>query len=456
MGALSCLIWMSCGPIPVKNNRDIDNFTNEPASAEQTSESQGNNEGPSNQKPPGRVVHKNDNNNQRSKKKTPTLPPQDQSKAIFRDPGTAPWQLVDKENIKQECGVSLSDLEKADRNLRAPWLMIRHGQLCYESKSSDDVSMVHSVTKTLGGTVVGMIVKDTEEQNTNNALSDNDLLTKWIPNHRLPNEQVKVAHILGMVAHNRDIEPGNRKYSYDTVGRNQINLLSDILNKAIKKNSHLGMDNLDEYIGKRVFKRLGMTQSTWFKGQATKNFATMLNTTLRDMGRLGLLILNKGYWQGESLMSPEWAYKMTHPAFEDANTGYGYLTWVNAAENWVDIGRSTKKSSRDIECAPVAVRSSFPNKIGETEECGYNNFDCSQDADSGVWLSRGTGGQFILGHPGLDLVLVIKNYDKRPNDFWQEVLPAIVAEDPVFKGDIKGFCQEYESNRYAPNLTVWN
>ena len=51
------------------------------------------------------------------------------------------------------------------------------------------------------------------------------------------------------------------------------------------------------------------------------------------MARLGLLLVHDGVWDGQRLLDPEWVYKITHPAFEDINTGYGYLTWVAAERN---------------------------------------------------------------------------------------------------------------------------
>ena len=59
-----------------------------------------------------------------------------------------------------------------------------------------------------------------------------------------------------------------------------------------------------------------------------------------------------------------------------------------------------------------------------------------------------------MGHPGLDLVIVAKNYDGMggPEGMWNAVRPALVALDPMFKGDETGFCELYAANSYAPDL----
>ena len=91
-----------------------------------------------------------------------------------------------------------------------------------------------------------------------------------------------------------------------------------------------GVKNVVELAQKELFDPLGMKASSWAGGQIAGN----LITNVRDMARLGQLVLQRGRWQGRQLIDEEYLYRMTHPAFEDVNTGYGYLTYVNAAKNW--------------------------------------------------------------------------------------------------------------------------
>jgi hypothetical protein len=46
-------------------------------------------------------------------------------------------------------------------------------------------------------------------------------------------------------------------------------------------------------------------------------------------------------------------------------------------------------------------------------------------------VRSGLGGQFIVGHRGLDLVLAIKNSPGGPADLWSAVHPALVALEPA-------------------------
>ena len=52
-----------------------------------------------------------------------------------------------------------------------------------------------------------------------------------------------------------------------------------------------------------------MKASNWPGGQIAGN----LNTNVRDMARLGQLVLQRGRWQGRQLIDEEFLYRMTHP-----------------------------------------------------------------------------------------------------------------------------------------------
>jgi hypothetical protein len=76
--------------------------------------------------------------------------------------------------------------------------------------------------------------------------------------------------------------------------------------------------------------------------------------------------------------------------------------------------------------------------------------------DVGVFSAQGLGGQFIVGHPGLDLVIAVKNFSNQngPLGLWARIRPALVALDPMFMGDEAAFCRAYGSGNYAPDLKV--
>ena len=298
------------------------------------------------------------------------------------------------------------------------WLLVRNGKLCHENKtSSDKKEYVASVAKTFGAMTFGMIVKD-----TNGDLSLDDKGSEWGLTGNLGSRPL--SEVLSMTAHT-----GGRSFAYDTVGTTQINKLSIVLNAAIKK--HNLAKGLDDYAHNIVMKRLGMTDSTWSEGKDSKIFAYSLFSTAKDMARLGQLINNRGVIDGKRYLTEDWIQKQIHPVNEAANGGYGLLTWLNAPK-WKDIVGN--KSAPDLSCAPIVLQKSEFDASGQPT---------GGKKDVGVWLARGMGGHFVIGHPGLNTVMVIKNFGLgRPNNFWQPLVP--VFADAIGM-DKNTFCSKYQS-----------
>jgi hypothetical protein len=174
------------------------------------------------------------------------------------------------------------------------------------------------------------------------------------------------------------------------------------------------------------------------------------------MARLGLLILNGGVWGGERLLDEAWIQKITHPAFEDSNTGYGYLTWLQSRSNRASSGSSERLQGPSDPCTPAAIWPEYPHGLSEATDCGYSApYTCAQEYDVGGWAGAGAEGQHFVGHPGLDMVLISKHAGFMSSTFstmWTAMRPALVALDPTFAGDEEAFCEAYGTNAYAPDL----
>jgi hypothetical protein len=385
------------------------------------------------------------------------------------DPGSGPWVRVPVSEVAATCRLDPQKLGEADAALPGPWAIVRYGKLCYESADSETMlpGEAWSTTKTFGALVSGFVAYQTKAiprtGRKTGPFSDQDRVDHWLDAFAY-NQNALVAHVLAMVAHNPNLSLGQKPMVYDTVGTTQINSVSDMLNAAIAQDAARLGSNLEAFTQRFVYAPLGMTQSSWSSGAANKTFAFTWSTTVRDMARVGLLMLHGGTWNGQRLLDEEWIYRMTHPAFEDSNTGYGYLTWLNASSNHhfggipgAPIGLQQKPYSPG-PCAPVSVFRSHPHPPSDAPNCNYAAAPCDQALDVGVWQAVGLGGQVIQGHPGLDLVVVARNVTPvgsgpdAPGIVWNAVKGAVVAGDPQFAGNEAAFCQAYGSNSYAPDL----
>lgn len=372
------------------------------------------------------------------------------------DPGTGAWDPVSADQVAEECGLDPELLAQADAQIARPWAVVRYGKLCHEHYPAgfpqvEEPAENFSATKTLGAVVTGAVAWQTQDLprdgRKTGPVRSSDRVDHWLDEFSF-NPEAHLEHVLAMVAHNPDLGFGKKAYQYDTVGTVQINRLSDVLTTAIAQDpERLGAD-LEEFTQRHLFQPLGMEHSLWSGGVPQKNFAFTWSSTTRDMARLGLLLVHGGLWNGERLLGEDWVHAMTRPAFEDSNTAYGYLTWLNTLEN--DAG-----TERTIDCAPLSVNFAFPHGLSEATDCGFADpANCAQEKDVGVWYAAGLFGQLIVGHKALDLVIVVKDYDAVGDvgDLWDAFRPSLVALDPEFAGNEAAFCDAYARGAYTPDL----
>jgi hypothetical protein len=386
-------------------------------------------------------------------------------------PGRGPWEQVPPDFVREACHLDPAALDEADRVLNKPWVAIRYGRLCHAFGADMRPEESFSATKILGATTAGAVAYQTRDLERTGrktgAFSDEDRVDHWIDGFTF-HKDAHVAHVLAMVAQSDDLSYGKRVMEYDYTGIVQLDSLNFMLHAAIAQDpERLGAD-LEAFVQRFMFGPLGMTQSTWSYGLPNKAFGFGWNTTVLDMARLGQLLLRHGMVNDTRLINEEWVYRMTHPAFEDANTAMGYCTWLNAAKGFTTGTMPTPASWTDLTsqprfpgpCAPLAIHREHPHGLSQAPDCNYgSDRSCQQQHDVGVWQSIAGYGSVIQGHPGLDLVLV--GWQLTPEDFfglgasgklWDAVRPAVIAEDPTFTGDETAFCREYGNNRYAPDL----
>jgi CubicO group peptidase (beta-lactamase class C family) len=377
--------------------------------------------------------------------------------AADSDPGIHDWQPVPRDRVAAECGMDPDLLEQATPRLADnPFVVVRYGKLCWEGGYPGGTTQTYhiaSVTKTFGALLTGMV-------DSRSTLSDEDVITRWVRREELGavNPQARIAHILSMAGTNEDLRYGKKRpWSYDTLGDREINQLVGVMNKAIAQEpgQFAGSADARELADREMFDRLGMKASNW-PGQS---IAGTMNSTVRDMARMGELILQRGRYDGRRLIDEDFMYKLTHPAFEDSNTGYGYLTYLNAERNW---GYST--GTNDTECSPYTRWPSYPHRPFFEAPGPNGGFPGEQRHDIGVVWAAGAGGQRIVVHRGLDLVFAVRDdsvsvgesetvgaFEGHKN-IWNAIRPALVALDPVYEGDETAFCEAYRRSEYAPDL----
>lgn len=369
-----------------------------------------------------------DRDAERAASETVGPPATDTSNTEFSppDPGVAMWDLVAIDDVAEICGLDPEMLIRAGQALDGSYGVVRHGRLCYEhaspgSTAVDEASPVWSATKTLTAVVLGIAAYQTRDISETGPqtgpLSPTGRVDHWLEADAITyNPNARIEHVLGMVAFNDDLD-GPLQFAYDSKGTREIQSLATMVETAIAQDPDRLGTQLEDFAAEFLFDPLGMEDSQWGGDSDPPPTAFGWNTTLRDMARFGLLIHNGGVWNGERLLDEAYIDAMTHPSFPAANANYGYLTWLGAS------------------CSPPL------------------------DHDAVVWKAAGAGGNFVMGHPGLDLVIVSKDlFPLREgirgfsSQLWDTIRPAVVAHDPKFAGDEDAFCMAYGGATHLPSL----
>jgi CubicO group peptidase (beta-lactamase class C family) len=215
-------------------------------------------------------------------------------------------------------------------------LVIYKGKIVQERyyRSYRAPMMAMSSTKSITGILLGMLIDDAKIKSMDEPVCS--YIKQWCVGQK---GKVTLRHLLSMTSGlprmfsegvssvgdknpfviNLPLatEPGT-VWAYSNEG---VQLLSPILDQAAG-------EPIQEYARKRLFEPLGMRDTRLHldeKGHAW-TYADM-ETTPRDFARIGLLMLNKGVWQGKRIVSESWIKQSTTPS-QTLDPHYGLLWWL--------------------------------------------------------------------------------------------------------------------------------
>lgn len=100
-------------------------------------------------------------------------------------------------------------------------------------------------------------------------------------------------------------------------------LVGGLVQKAIGR-------RLDEFAKEVLFEPLGITDWEWGKMASGDPGASWgLRLRPRDLAKIGQLVLDKGMWRGQQIVSAEWIREMTTARIVRPKFAYAYLWWLN-------------------------------------------------------------------------------------------------------------------------------
>lgn len=238
-------------------------------------------------------------------------------------------------------------------------VIVRNGYLIWKGPEIDNYHKIFSCTKVFTSTVLGLLVDDGK-------CSLDDFAVKYMPS--LDDQyslysKIKLRHLASMQGGYQGIvrgvsqeEPWGDPMAYliHTQPRyeagtacayhdHDVFLLGSIL-------TYIAEQPLKDIFKSRIANPMGMTRWDWGicgvldNGVALNNVAGTpaknpgIQTTARELARLGLLYLNGGNWNGKQLLSPSFIDQATtnqvpsylpNPTGADPGGHYGFYWWTN-------------------------------------------------------------------------------------------------------------------------------
>lgn len=246
-------------------------------------------------------------------------------------------------------GITASDLHSL--------MVVQNGKVIYEKYGigcrADDLHILWSATKTFTALAAGFAWQDS-------LIDLNARLIDYLQPEELPDsmseglQQVTIYNLLTMASGWEADMITNRIRAHE-----QFNTVEEILNHPFRDvpghqwrynniDSYMlgvavaratGM-SLEEYLNEKLFKPLGINEYYYLKDSQGNNTAAFgLYMTTESLAKAGMLMLQKGEWNGKQLLSEEWLDMAMNPhtwqlrpdttkAPTDWQSGYGFQMWM--------------------------------------------------------------------------------------------------------------------------------
>ncbi len=105
--------------------------------------------------------------------------------------------------------------------------------------------------------------------------------------------------------------------------------------------------NFESYFDAKLKNKIGMT-GKWIN----IGYASIFYSTARSMARFGLLNLNKGIWDNETILSDQNYFNEMTTTSQQMNQAYGYLWWLNGKSSFRAPSFETRFQGKLIPNAP--------------------------------------------------------------------------------------------------------
>ncbi|RYY39301.1 MAG: class C beta-lactamase-related serine hydrolase [Chitinophagaceae bacterium] len=281
---------------------------------------------------------------------TPTPPP---ATLYFPPTGSTAWETVSPASLNWN-GTELAALAPwlQSKNTKA-FIILKNGRIAYEqyfgSFTADSLWYWASAGKTATALLTGIAVQE-GLVNVNNKVAQY-IGTGWTSAPLAKENLITVRHLLTMtsglddgVADNDCTTPACLQYKADAGTR-----------WSYHNGAHTKLHNVIEaatgqtynaYFAAKVRNPIGMN-GAWFQN----GYNEIYGSSARSMARFGLLLYNKGNWNGAALVPEAWWNEQVNTS-QNLNLSYGFLTWLNGKTSAMAPGSQIVFNTSLIPQAP--------------------------------------------------------------------------------------------------------
>jgi CubicO group peptidase (beta-lactamase class C family) len=246
------------------------------------------------------------------------------------------WEISTPENEKIDAQL-LTSVYTDFHNRKDNWqarslLVIRNGKLVAESYTKDDNDrtnprLIWSCTKQVVGLLTGIALEK-------GLISDiTDPISKYIPeaNNHSDKKDITIQQLLTMNSGIKYENGGTKGQNYDLLREKQENMVEYILGQPMANrpgeialykdcDPQLVSVCIQNQVGKKtsdwakevLFDPLGIQNLNWYCSKDGYTFGGYgIFTTPRELAKFGQLVLNKGIYKGNRIVSEQWIKDMT-------------------------------------------------------------------------------------------------------------------------------------------------
>jgi CubicO group peptidase (beta-lactamase class C family) len=298
------------------------------------------------------------------------------ARAAAHAPGTS-WEKVAPAAVGLDAAKLAQIAAQARRGHSNCLVVVRYGKLAgewyFNGTGPDTTQDVYSATKSFASTLVGIAQDDGD-------LRIGDRASRWIARWRgTAARDVTVRDLLSMdsgrewdvvtdylrllaapdrtafaIGLGQEAAPGT-EWAYNN---SAVQTLDRVLAVATGR-------DVAAFARARIFAPLGMAHTTMTADKAgNAQLFEGIRSSCRDLARFGVLMLDKGLWNGRRIVSSAWIAQATGRSSTRLNAAYGYLWWLNrrgviapvtAATTLQAVAQGKTRIGRMVDGAPDSM-----------------------------------------------------------------------------------------------------